>query len=77
MSQNLPAVGNPASRGFAGRQQRAAARVPPRRAAAMDDAPGTLAAMPTLLYSVKFAAPVIRDETNGGTMFPTRAELGT
>lgn len=43
----------------------------------MDGAPGTLVAMPPLLYSVKLAAPVIRDETNGGPMFLTRAELGT
>jgi len=38
---------------------------------------GALAAVRPLAYSQDFAAPVIRDETNGGPMFLTRAELGT
>jgi hypothetical protein len=38
---------------------------------------GALVAAASLPYSPNFAAPVIRDETNGGTMISTRAELGT
>jgi hypothetical protein len=38
---------------------------------------GALAAAHPLPYSPGFAAPVMRDETNGGEMLLIRAELGT